>query len=173
MESQSIVYYDSMGGNNKDALRGLSNYLLKEHKTKKGSDLDMSDWKLTIAKDIPQQTNGSDCRVFTCIFAEYCSRKAKFTFNQSHMPYFRRRMVYEIVKNKLLSPAVPQTDVSTIIRSQEPRSKSLARFDNADNDLLSTLKAGTKLKAQATGSKPKPRASGQEPKGKLSMFTIN
>ena len=99
MESQSIVYYDSMGGNNKDALRGLSNYLLKEHKTKKGSDLDMSDWKLTIAKDIPQQTNGSDCRVFTCIFAKYCSRKAKFTFNQSHMPYFRRRMVYEIVKN--------------------------------------------------------------------------
>ena len=41
----------------------------------------------------------------------------------------------------------------------------MARFYDADNDLLSTLKAGTKLKAQATGSKQKPRASGQEPKG--------
>ena len=76
---------------------------------------------------------------------------------------------------------------------QEPRSKLLARCKNkflmttvqettnihkliifcfsvndADNNLLSTLKDGTKLKAQVTGSKPKPRASGQEPKGKLS-----
>ena len=39
MESQSIVYYDSVGDNNEAALHELSNYLLKEHKTKKGSDL--------------------------------------------------------------------------------------------------------------------------------------
>ena len=42
--------------------------------------------------------------MFTCKFAEYLSRRAKFTFGQSDMPYFRRRMVYEISKNDLLSP---------------------------------------------------------------------
>ena len=42
------------------------------------------------------------------MFAEYLSRKAKMTFNQSHMPLFRQRIVYEIVKNNLLSPAVPE-----------------------------------------------------------------
>lgn len=48
--------------------------------------------------------NGSDCGMFTCKFAEYLSRRAKFTFGQSDMPYFRRRMVYEISKNDLLCP---------------------------------------------------------------------
>merc|ERR1719318_297181 len=48
--------------------------------------------------------NGSDCGMFTCKFAEYLSRRAKFTFSQRDMPYFRKRMVYEIVKNKLLHP---------------------------------------------------------------------
>jgi len=104
MDSKSIVYYDSMGGNNKAALKGLTNYLSEEHKTKKGSELDTSGWKQIIAKKIPQQMNGSDCGMFTCKFAEYCSRRARFSFNQSNMPYFRKRMVYEIVKNKLLSP---------------------------------------------------------------------
>jgi len=104
MDSKSIVYYDSMGGNNKGALRGLTNYLSEEHKTKKGSELDISGWKQIIAKKIPQQMNGSDCGMFTCKFAEYCSRKARFSFNQSNMPYFRKRMVYEIVKNKLIHP---------------------------------------------------------------------
>ena len=48
--------------------------------------------------------NGSDCGMFTCKFAEYISRRARFTFNQKDMPYFRRRMVYEIVKNSLMFP---------------------------------------------------------------------
>ena len=46
--------------------------------------------------------NGSDCGMFACKFAEYLSRDARLTFTQEHMPYFRRRMVYEIVTKKLL-----------------------------------------------------------------------
>ena len=88
----------------------MANYLLEEHKDKKGSDLDMSGWKQVIAKKIPQQTNGSDCGVFACKYAEYSSRRARFTFSQSNMPDFRKRMVWEIVKNKLLSPSVPQPE---------------------------------------------------------------
>ena len=63
----------------------------------------MSEWKQDIAKKIPKQTNGSDCGMFTCKFAEYLSRRAKFTFSQSDMPYFRKRMIYEICKNQIMT----------------------------------------------------------------------
>ena len=91
-------------GNNKAALRGIFSYLQQEHWAKKGSELDPNEWKQLIVKKIPQQMNGSDCGMFTCKFAEYLSRRARFTFSQSDMPYFRRRMVYEISKNVLLCP---------------------------------------------------------------------
>ena len=72
--------------------------------SEKGSELDPNEWRQLIVKKIPQQMNGSDCGMFTCKFAEYLSRRARFTFSQSDMPYFRRRMVYEISKNVLLCP---------------------------------------------------------------------
>ena len=82
----------------------LASYLEEEHRDKRGSSLDTSDWSKVIAKEIPQQMNGSDCGMFTCKFAEYISRRARFTFSQTDMPYFRRRMIHEIVQNTLLFP---------------------------------------------------------------------
>ncbi|KJH52850.1 hypothetical protein DICVIV_00895 [Dictyocaulus viviparus] len=46
--------------------------------------------------------NGSDCGVFACKFAEFASRRAPIVFTQQHMPYYRQRMVYELVEQKLL-----------------------------------------------------------------------
>ena len=66
--------------------------------------MDMTNWSQVIAKQIPQQMNGSDCGMFTCKFAEYLSRRARISFTQQNMPYFRNRMIYEIVKNTLLFP---------------------------------------------------------------------
>ena len=57
-----------------------------------------------LVKDIPQQENGSDCGMFTCKFAEYLSRDADISFSQDDMPYFRKRMVYEIVRADLMHP---------------------------------------------------------------------
>ncbi len=57
-----------------------------------------------IVKNIPQQMNGSDCGMFACKFAEYLSRDAEVTFSQEDMPYFRKRMVFEIVTNRLIHP---------------------------------------------------------------------
>ena len=48
--------------------------------------------------------NGSDCGMFTCQFAEYISRRARFTFSQNDMPYFRKRMIAEIVNNDIIFP---------------------------------------------------------------------
>jgi len=104
MQRKVIMYYDSMGGRNKGCLQALAKYVEDEHMAKKGSPLDMTTWKQEFAKDIPQQMNGSDCGMFTCKFAEYISRRARFTFSQKNMPYFRQRMIFEIVKNQLLHP---------------------------------------------------------------------
>jgi len=104
VEHKAIQYYDSMGGNNNRCLKALSSYLAEEHRVKKGSELDLSSWRMEIKKDIPQQMNGSDCGMFACKFSEYLSRRARISFTQADMPTFRRRMVYEIVKNDLKHP---------------------------------------------------------------------
>jgi hypothetical protein len=104
MQKKEINYYDSMGGKNQRCLDLLLNYIKEEHNDKKKAALDVSGWSLNHMPDIPQQMNGSDCGMFACKFAEYISRGARISFTQQEMPYFRRRMVYEIVKDHLLHP---------------------------------------------------------------------
>ncbi|CAN7984779.1 unnamed protein product [Ixodes hexagonus] len=100
--SKSIRYLDSLGGSNPECHKALRQYLKEESKDKRGKDMDLSDWSFEAVKDIPQQMNGSDCGMFALKYAEYITRDAKITFDQMHMPYFRRRMVYEILTKKLL-----------------------------------------------------------------------
>ncbi|KAI4824050.1 hypothetical protein KUCAC02_012593 [Chaenocephalus aceratus] len=101
---KAIMYFDSMGGNNDGACQILLDYLLQESKDKKGKALDTSDWTLHSKKrsEIPQQMNGSDCGMFTCKYADYITKDRPITFTQKHMPYFRRRIVWEILNHKLL-----------------------------------------------------------------------
>ena len=102
LRQKEVRYYDSMGGNNNEALSHIKSYLSAESRAKKRVDVDWSGWQLINVKDIPQQTNGSDCGVFACKLAEYVSRDARISFTQADMPYFRRRMVYEIITKRLL-----------------------------------------------------------------------
>jgi len=102
LATKEIRYYDSMGGNNQKCLNALKSYIQEEHKDKKQSPLDLEGWHYECVKDIPQQMNGSDCGMFTCKFAEYNTRRAPINFTQQHMPYFRRRMIYEIISLKLM-----------------------------------------------------------------------
>lgn len=99
---KTIKYYDSMGGSNQQCLNALLDYLKSEHLDKKKSEFDVNDWKTSSVRDIPQQMNGSDCGMFSCMFAEFLSRNAKILFTQEHMPYFRKKMVYEIITGELL-----------------------------------------------------------------------
>ncbi|XP_042607420.1 sentrin-specific protease 1-like [Cyprinus carpio] len=101
---KSITYFDSMGGNNDEACRILLKYLKQEREDKKGQNFDTSEWTLKSKRpnEIPQQMNGSDCGMFTCKYAEYITKDRPITFTQKHMPYFRRRMVWEILNQKLL-----------------------------------------------------------------------
>ncbi|TSL61262.1 Sentrin-specific protease 1 [Bagarius yarrelli] len=101
---KTITYFDSMGGSNDEACQILLNYLKHESEDKKKQVFNTSDWILHSKKrnEIPQQMNGSDCGMFTCKYAEYITKDKPITFTQKHMPYFRRRMVWEILKRKLL-----------------------------------------------------------------------
>ncbi|XP_016378012.1 sentrin-specific protease 1-like isoform X3 [Sinocyclocheilus rhinocerous] len=104
LRKKSITYFDSMGGNNDEACKILLKYLKQESEDKKGQNFDTSEWTLKSkrANEIPQQMNGSDCGMFTCKYAEYITKDRPITFTQKHMPYFRRRMVWEILNQKLL-----------------------------------------------------------------------
>lgn len=97
-----LEYYDSMGGSNDRCLDELSEYICEESLDKRKEEFDFSEWHFINRDDIPQQMNGSDCGMFTCKFAEFASRRAQISFTHQHMPYFRKRMVYEICRQKLL-----------------------------------------------------------------------
>lgn len=101
-KKKEIVYYDSLKGQNPGAIQGLRKYLADESLDKKKKAFDFTGWKELMPKDIPEQMNGCDCGVFMSKYAEYKSRYAKFTFTQENMPYFRKRMIYEILSKKLL-----------------------------------------------------------------------
>lgn len=99
---KTIKYFDSMGGRNMKCLSLLLDYIKEEHKDKKKSEFDVTDWKTICMRDIPQQMNGSDCGMFACMYAEFLTRNAKILFDQQHMPYFRKKMVYEIITGQLM-----------------------------------------------------------------------
>ncbi|XP_073469780.1 sentrin-specific protease 1 isoform X1 [Aquarana catesbeiana] len=101
---KTITYYDSMGGHNNEACKLLLQYLKLESQDKKGVSFDCNGWSLSSkrSEEIPQQMNGSDCGMFTCKYADYITKDKPITFTQHHMPYFRKRMVWEILHQKLL-----------------------------------------------------------------------
>jgi hypothetical protein len=104
LKKKGVYFYDSMGSDKPSILKLLLHYLEQESLDKKKAPFDTSGFEMENVKDIPRQMNGSDCGVFTLKYAEYLSRNASITFTQEHMPYYRRRMVYEIVKNNLIHP---------------------------------------------------------------------
>ncbi|XP_071454063.1 uncharacterized protein [Hetaerina americana] len=114
---KTICYYDSMNGRKRNILQALMKYLQDEKSDKKKEKFDSSGWDIKLVHDIPQQRNGYDCGVFACMFAEHLSRGVvsgskgsskcrrtypPFPFSQDNMPYFRKRMIYEILSGKLL-----------------------------------------------------------------------
>uniref|UniRef100_H0WS70 SUMO specific peptidase 1 n=1 Tax=Otolemur garnettii TaxID=30611 RepID=H0WS70_OTOGA len=101
---KNITYYDSMGGINNEACKILLQYLKQESIDKKRKEFDINGWQLFSKKsqEIPQQMNGSDCGMFACKYADCITKDRPINFTQQHMPYFRKRMVWEILHRKLL-----------------------------------------------------------------------
>ncbi|XP_070609222.1 sentrin-specific protease 2 isoform X1 [Erythrolamprus reginae] len=104
LRRKTIKYFDSMGQNGIRICMRLLQYLQEESKAKKNLDINVSSWILYSMKphEIPQQLNGSDCGMFTCKFADFVSRDKPIAFTQFHMPYYRKKMVWEILNQQLL-----------------------------------------------------------------------
>ncbi|KRZ94139.1 Sentrin-specific protease 1, partial [Trichinella sp. T8] len=98
---KTVLHYDSLGGSNATLLRSLKEYLCQESKAK-GHDLHIDQWTFSNAEGVPRQGNFNDCGVFVCKFADYLSRDAELSFNQSHMANFRLCMAYEILNKQLI-----------------------------------------------------------------------
>ena len=62
--------------------------------------------ELSIEKHIPQQTNGFDCGIFVCEYAENISRKAEFNFTQKDTDFIRERIKTEIILGTLMPDAL-------------------------------------------------------------------
>lgn len=101
--SKRITYFDSLHGDNEICLETIRDYLCQESIEKKKTKFELDGWKFECTKNIPMQTNGSDCGVFVCQFAECAARRQPPRFDQTQMPNFRRRMVVEICQNELYS----------------------------------------------------------------------
>ncbi|XP_026529727.1 sentrin-specific protease 1 [Notechis scutatus] len=101
---KTITYYDSMGGSNSEACKILLQYLKQESLDKKRKEFDTNGWMLLCkrSQEIPQQMNGSDCGMFACKYADCITKDKPINFTQQLMPYFRKRMVWEILHRKLL-----------------------------------------------------------------------
>ncbi|KAF8359846.1 ulp-1, partial [Pristionchus pacificus] len=101
--AKSIHFYDSMDGKggHREVAEKILNYLVAESMDKRKISLDVSEWERVSRTDIPQQQNGSDCGVFACKFADFAARRMDIPFDQSHMPYYRKRMVYQLCQNDL------------------------------------------------------------------------
>lgn len=106
----SICYYDSYLQDKDEAMDAILDYLKEEMKAKKNIEMDINCWVKVNMKNIPLQENLSDCGVFSCIYAEYISRGAQMDFTQEDMPYFRRKMVYEILHQNILDHSPRDTE---------------------------------------------------------------
>lgn len=101
-KNKTIQYYDSMGRPNNRVLEALEKYIKEESLDKKNANFDTSDWRKESMLNCPKQENGSDCGVFSCMFAEFITRNSPISFGQQHMQYFRQKMMFEIVNGKLI-----------------------------------------------------------------------
>jgi sentrin-specific protease 1 len=101
-QNKSVEYYDSKGSPNNKCQQSLMKYLQDESLDTKMSKLDTSGWQTENVQKIPQHMNENDCGVFTCTFAEYICHSADISVTQEEIPYFQRKMVYEIYPCKLL-----------------------------------------------------------------------
>ncbi|XP_072200714.1 sentrin-specific protease 2 [Excalfactoria chinensis] len=104
VRKKTITYFDSFGKKGTKICETIFQYLQEESWEKQKVKLSSSEWTLHSMEshEIPQQSNGSDCGVFMCKYADYVSRDKPFTFTEKNMPYFRKRMVWEIIHQQLL-----------------------------------------------------------------------
>ena len=120
MNEQTIEVLDSMKGGHGKLLEVVFKYLSDKHQHRKGKPLP-GKWKLyhRSDKNIPCQTNGFDCGVYTCMNADRLSLIDKAEFkNDDSTTIYQQRMALQIERHNIPpKPKVTRTSrkVPTII----------------------------------------------------------
>lgn len=85
LKRKRISCYDSLGGRHKKKVGQLRAYLASELRAR-GKDASLEGWvDEPTVRGIPQQTNGVDCGVFVCKFADVLSRSQPLQFPAKDM----------------------------------------------------------------------------------------
>jgi sentrin-specific protease 1 len=83
--------------------RAIVDYLVQDARDKKGMEMSASDWMREAAiqtlPHLPQQHNGSDCGMFTIMFADFISDDLPLGgFSQADIKDYRRKTVAAILR---------------------------------------------------------------------------
>ncbi|KAJ3152501.1 SUMO1 sentrin specific peptidase 1 [Geranomyces variabilis] len=102
MRDKRFEYYDSLGPHSSSQIfSNLRNYVKHEWADKMGGEFDFDGWSDYAPMDVPRQLNGNDCGVFTSLFMDYAAADEPFDFDGEGMEYWRRRIMYEILRGRL------------------------------------------------------------------------
>ena len=98
-DKKVVQYLDSLTVSRgfSSAPRLVKAFMERRHR-EKGEEVE---YRVKIREDIPQQTNGVDCGVFACQYAERITRKAWMEFQQRDMKEARKTMTMELLEGKL------------------------------------------------------------------------
>lgn len=96
---REIQYFDSKANRGDACLAVLSDYLCREMEDKKKVSLDPKEWTLRHMIEGSQQRNNHDCGVFALMYAEAAALDLKLSLKEFNMPYYRRRIMSELLKS--------------------------------------------------------------------------
>ena len=114
--NKTISYYDSMSGSGRNYLQGLMQWLkdeavdqtkdaikMKQRLGKSQEVVNADEWKLISQPrgQVPQQSNGFDCGVFSIVCADFLSDELPLNYSQQNMPYFRLKIACDIHRGHL------------------------------------------------------------------------
>ena len=100
------MYFDSLSVFNSSYSQDIDifmDYVSQKHLDAKGEKFNTKSFAFEMIGG-PQQTNLRDCGLFLIKVVDYVSRDAKIDFDPKDMPYYRKRLIWELCSQQILSP---------------------------------------------------------------------
>jgi len=102
---RQLTFYDSLscGVNGRQMLTQLRDFLFYVCRSHNRNESDVAAYKIaSVVKKLPQQSNDYDCGAYVMAFVYCIARGVNLCFDSCDMPMFRKRVVYELLKNNIL-----------------------------------------------------------------------
>ena len=139
MNKLTVEYFDSIKGsrNTSNAPKVIKKYM-ENYCKERGKDVE---FRIRIRQDVPLQTNGVDCGVFTCVYAEKLAKKSSMNFNQRDMTATRMKMTHEIFLGTILNECPGQIH-ALLLEGGEKKETTKAQKKTGKKKLNEEPKAG-------------------------------